>query len=453
MLKNSELIDIFNAALAAVDPYRAVFNAVRLEKNCLHLDSAIYDLSKYKRIVVTGAGKATARMAMAIETLLGERISAGLVIVKESHRADLKIIRQLEAAHPLPNQAGMDGTHQILEMAQLADEETLFICLFSGGASALLVAPVAGVTLADKQVATSLLQKAGANIGELNAVRKHLSAVKGGRLAQAAFPAQIVTLILSDVIGDPLDVIASGPTAQDGSTFAEAWAVLEKYRLQGKIPPRVARHIQQGMAGEVSETVKQDDACLPKVHNIIVGNILLALHAAKEKATQLGMQTEIIQTDVQGEARAAARFLALTARSALTWAARTALGRMQPQERRCLLSGGETTVSVTGSGMGGRNQELALAFALEIEGLAGVSLLSAGTDGSDGPNDAAGALVNGSTAAQARRLGIEPAQYLADNDAYHFFRQFDAGSGEHTHLITGPTGTNVMDIQIMLLEE
>lgn len=445
MTKNSELIDIFNAALAAVDPYRAVLKAARLERNCLHIAGAVYDLETFQRIVVVGAGKATSRMAMAIEKLLGARISAGLIIVKDGHKAQLDIIRQLEASHPVPNQAGVDGTQEILHMAQLADEDTLFICLISGGASALLVAPADGVTLADKQEVTSLLLNSGASIEELNAVRKHLSAVKGGRLAQAAFPARIVTLILSDVIGDRLDVIASGPTAQDGATFAEAWAVLERYRLQQKIPLRVVHHLQQGMAGKVNETVKSGDACLRKINNVIVGGISLALDAAKEKSQQLGIDAEIINAALQGEARDAAGFLAQTARSTLS--------KMQADERRCLLSGGETTVTVTGTGMGGRNQELALAFAIEIEGQHGISLLSAGTDGSDGPNDAAGAMVNGNTAAQARPLGMEPVQYLADNDSYHFFQKFDVCSGAQTHLITGPTGTNVMDIQIMLLDK
>ena len=440
-----ELTDIFNAALAAVDPYRAVLNAVRLERNTLHIADAEYALDAYTRIVVVGAGKATARMAMAIEALLVGRISAGLIIVKEGHQARLNIIRQMEASHPVPNQAGMEGTQQILELAKLADETTLFICLLSGGASALLLAPVAGVTLADKQELTRLLLKSGADIAELNTVRKHLSAVKGGRLAQAAFPAQIVTLVLSDVIGDRLDVIASGPTAEDHATFADAWAVIEKYQLQHKIPQRVAHHLQQGIAGKVPETVKSGDACLLNVQTVVVGNLRLALEAAKEKAGQLGIHAKIISTDLQGEACAAARTLAQTARATL--------GRMQLHERRCLLSGGETTVTVTGSGVGGRNQELALAFALEIDGLAGVSLLSAGTDGSDGANDAAGALVDGSTAASARQLGMEPLQYLAENDSYYFFQQFDACSGEHAHFITGPTGTNVMDLQILLLEK
>jgi len=384
-------------------------------------------------------------MALAIEKLLGSRLSAGLIVVKEGHTVPLRIIRQIEAAHPVPDQAGVKGTQKILQMAQAADAQTLFICLISGGASALLVAPVADVTLADKQAVTGLLLKAGANIEELNTVRKHLSMVKGGKLAQAAFPAQVVTLILSDVIGDRLDVIASGPTAPDTSTFADAWAVLEKYKLHQQMPPRVVHHLQQGMAGKKSETVKQGDACMHNVRNVIVGGLGLALHAAKEKSQQLGIRAEIIKTDLQGEARDAAHFLAQ--------AARATLSRMQAHEQYCLLSGGETTVTVQGSGMGGRNQELALAFAINIESLHGVSLLSAGTDGSDGPNDAAGALINGKTATRARQLGFDPALYLANNDSYHFFQKFDASSGEHTHFVTGPTGTNVMDMQIMLLQK
>jgi glycerate 2-kinase len=445
MFKNRELIDIFNAALVAVDPRQAVLNAARLEQNCLHIADTRYDLELFQRIVIVGAGKASARMAMAVESLLGTCISAGLIIVKEGHAAPLNIIRQIEASHPVPNQAGVDGTQEIIRMAKRADEKTLIICLISGGASALLVAPAEGLTLADKQEVTSLLLKAGAAIDELNAVRKHLSGVKGGRLAQLAFPAHMVTLILSDVIGDRLDVIASGPTAPDVATFADAWAVIEKYQLQTKIPQRVLEYLQQGMAGRVKETVKNNDPCLLKVQNVIVGGIGVALEAAKEKSLQLGIRAEIIKADLQGEARDAAIFLAQIARATL--------GKMQAHERCCLLSGGETTVTVNGEGMGGRNQELALSFALEIAGLEGVSLLSAGTDGSDGPNDAAGAIVNGSIAAKALQLGSDPLQYLANNDSYHFFQKFDASSGEHTHLITGPTGTNVMDVQVILLDK
>jgi glycerate 2-kinase len=437
------LASIFNAALAAVDPYNAVLKTASVEHDHLQVAGAKYDLASFNRIIVVGAGKATARMALAVESLLGNRIAAGLIVVKEEHTAPLKIIEQVEAAHPVPNEAGIAGAQRILHLVRGADEKTLVICLLSGGASALLVAPVAGVTLQDKQEATRLLLNAGASITELNAVRKHLSMVKGGRLAQAAYPAQLVTLILSDVIGDPPAVIASGPTSPDNSTFAEAWAVIAKYGLQQKLPPHVADYLQRGIAAKVPETVKENDPCLGKTRNVIIAGIRQALDAAKAMAVQLGFSAKIISNTLQGEARDAAHFLA--------HAARTELDAMQANERRCLLCGGETTVTVRGNGKGGRNQEFALVFALEIEGLRGVALLSAGTDGTDGPTDAAGAMVDGNTASRARELGIDPLRYLGNNDSYAFFQQLDTASGSHSHFKTEPTGTNVMDIQIALL--
>jgi len=439
------LMDIFNAALAAVDPYNAVLGAVRVDGGQLHLAGAKYDLSAFERIVVVGAGKATARMALAIESLLGTKVSAGIIVVKDGHTAPLSIIQQVESSHPVPGEAGVSGTVHILDMARAADEKTLFICLISGGASALLVAPVAWVTLHDKQESTRLLLNAGASINELNAVRKHLSGVKGGRLAQEAYPAQVVTLVVSDVIGDPLDVVASGPTAPDNSTFAEAWAVIAKYGLQEKLPAHAAEHLQRGIAGQAAETVKKNDPCWNNTRNVIVASIRQAMAAAQEKSAQLGFSTKIISETLQGEARDAARFLAR--------AARAELAAMQPDERRCLLCGGETTVTVRGTGMGGRNQELALAFALDIEGCHGIHLLSAGTDGTDGPNDAAGAMVDGGTAARARNLGMDPVSYLDNNDSYSFFQQLDAVTGTHSHFKSGATGTNVMDIQIVLLHK
>lgn len=437
------LLDIFNAALAAADPYNAVLKAAWVEHKQLHVAGMQYDLAAYDCIIVVGAGKATSRMALAIESLLGGKITAGLIVVKDGHTAPLSIVEQIEAAHPVPNEAGIAGAQRILQLVRAADEKTLVICLISGGASALLVAPVKGITLQDKQEATRLLLNAGASISELNAVRKHLSSVKGGRLAQAAWPAQMVTLILSDVIGDPPDVIASGPTAPDNSTFAEAWAVIEKFGLQEKLPPRVADYLQRGISGQVPETVKENDRCLDKTRNVIIAGIRQALTAATEKAGQLGFSSRMISDKLQGDARDAARFLAQ--------AARAEMAGMKPNERRCLLCGGETTVTVRGTGKGGRNQEFALAFALEIEGCQGVSLLSAGTDGTDGPTDAAGAMVDGNITSRARGLGIDPFRYLGNNDAYTFFQQFDAASGAHCHFKTGPTGTNVMDIQIVQL--
>ena len=420
-------------------------NAASIEHAKLLVAGAAYDLASFERIIVVGAGKATARMALAVESLLGKRITAGLIVVKDGHTAPLQIIEQVEAAHPVPNEAGIAGARRILEMLRGADEKTLVICLLSGGASALMLSPVEGVTLQDKQETTRLLLNAGATINELNAVRKHLSAVKGGRLAQAAFPAQLVTLIVSDVIGDPLDVIASGPTSPDNSTFTGAWAVIDKFALQQKLPPRVAEYLRRGIAAQVPETVKANDPCLAKTHNAIVAGIRQALAAALERSTQLGYHSRTISDTLHGEAGDAARLLAQ--------AAGGELAAMKLDERHCLLYGGETTVTVRGNGKGGRNQELALVFAVAIDGLQGVAMLSAGTDGTDGPTDAAGAMVDGGTIAQAKKLGIDPQRYLANNDSYAFFQQLDSASGSHCHFKTGPTGTNVMDIQIVLLDK
>jgi hydroxypyruvate reductase len=441
---------IFDAALGAVDPYNAVINAVSVEGDELHVDGKTYDLASFRRIIVVGAGKATARMALAVEFLLADRIDSGLIVVKDGHTAPLKTVEQVEASHPVPNDAGVAGTQRILDLVRSADRETLVICLLSGGASALLVAPVEGVTLSDKQETTRLLLNAGASIYELNTVRKHLSLVKGGRLAQIVFPAQMLTLIVSDVIGDRLDVIASGPTSPDPSTFTEARAIVAKFGLQQRLPERVSDYILQGISGQIPETVKPNDLRLTDTRNVIVANIRQALGAAAERASQLGFETRTISDTLQGEARDAAHFLAM--------AAHTELERMKAGERHCLLSGGETTVTVHGNGKGGRNQEMALAFALEIEnwtvqntGVGRVAMLSAGTDGTDGPTDAAGAMVDWETIRQAKNMEIDPLNYLVLNDSYEFFRQFDAVSGAHSHLKTGPTGTNVMDIQIVLL--
>lgn len=440
---NYYLTDIFNAGLMAADPYNAVLKAVIIEHEKLHIAGLSYDLAAFKRIVVIGAGKATARMALAIESLLDSRIHAGLIIVKAGQTEPLRIIEQIESSHPVPGECGVRGTVRVLEMAYAADEDTLVICLLSGGASALLVSPVTGLTLQDKQETTHLLLTAGASISELNTVRKHLSAVKGGRLAQAVYPAQLITLILSDVIGDPLDVIASGPTAADNSTFTDAWMVILKYGLLERLPSTVSNYLQRGMAGKELETIQQNSPCLARTHNLIIANIHQALLAAQEKSGQLGFPPRMVSDSLQGEARVAAQQMANIVRAELA--------KMKENERCCLLFGGETTVTVTGTGKGGRNQELTLAFALEIEGLHGVAFLSAGTDGTDGPTDAAGAMVDGSTAAIARSLGIDPLSYLDNNDSYTFFQQLDAAAGGYCHFKTGPTGTNVMDIQIVLL--
>ncbi len=437
-------MELFSSALAAADPYRAVNKAFRVENNVLLVGGGEYNLDLFDRVMVVGAGKAAASMARAVESVLGEKIDQGILVVKYGHAGKLAAIEQVEAGHPIPDHAGILGTQRILELVRRADEKTLVICLLSGGGSSLLVAPLPGLTLEQKQKTTELLLKSGATIDELNAVRKHLSAVKGGRLAQLALPATVVTLILSDVIGDRPDVIASGPTTADSSTFAGAVQVIERCQVKPALPPGVALFLERGKAGREPETVKSGDACFLKTRNVIIGSLAQALAAAREKAMSLGWDTEVITAELQGEAREAARLLA---RKALQ--TRDDLG---PGERRCLLSGGETTVTVMGNGKGGRNQELALAFAIEIAGMDGVTLLSAGTDGTDGPTDAAGAIVDGSTARKARELGVHPEVYLENNDSYTFFERFDSHSNEKRHLMTGPTGTNVMDIQIILIE-
>jgi glycerate 2-kinase len=437
-------MEMYNAALTAVDPYTAVTRAVRIENDYFYAAGARYELDAYSRILVVGAGKATARMALAMEDALGERIAEGLIIVKKGHTAELRAVKQIEAGHPLPDEAGVQGTQRILELVQRADAKTLVICLLSGGGSSLLVAPLPGVTLEDKQRTTELLLRAGATIDELNAVRKHLSAVKGGRLAQIAHPATVVTLVLSDVIGDRIEVIASGPTASDTSTFADAATVIEKYGLKTAVPSQVISFLERGKAGQEPETVKSGDVCFLSTRNVIVGSLAQALAAAREKAASLGWRAEVVTAELQGEAREAARLLA---RKALQ--TRDELG---PGERHCLLYGGETTVTVKGNGKGGRNQELALAFAVEIAGMSGITLLSAGTDGTDGPTDATGAVVDGSVVNRSREFGIHPEVYLGNNDSYTFFERLDSRTDEKHHLKTGPTGTNVMDIQIILIE-
>ena len=292
-IHQEQLRELFNAGLTAVDPYRAVTRALRIENGILTAGGSVYDLNGFDRVLVVGAGKAAAAMAAAVESILGGRIDRGAVVVKYGHGGKLSTIEQVEAAHPVPDNAGVQGTQRILELVRHADEKTLVICLLSGGGSALLVAPLPGITLEDKQRTTELLLRAGATIDELNAVRKHLSAVKGGRLAQIACPATVVTLILSDVIGDRLDVIASGPTASDSSTFSDASQVIEKYGLKTAIPPQVASFLERGMAGQEPETVKSGDACFLRTRNVIVGSSAQALAAAREKAAALGWRPEV----------------------------------------------------------------------------------------------------------------------------------------------------------------
>jgi glycerate-2-kinase len=435
MMKTDELLSIFKAGIDAVNPYRLILQSLKINGNILNIGNISYDLNQFNNILIIGAGKATAPMAQAVENILGDRISKGFIVVKYGHTSPLKKIKQLEAGHPLPDEAGVKGTEEIIRLVRGADEKTLIICLLSGGGSSLLVSPADGITLNDKIETTRLLLSAGADIEELNTVRKHLSKIKGGRLSEISYPATLVTLILSDVIGDRLDVIASGPTVPDDTTFKDAMDVIEKYNLLDRLPENVIRLLNRGLRGEIKDTSKKG---FEKSRVFIIGSLKYALTAAREKALSIGYDTEIITSELQGEARDVGRWLAEKAKGL--------------KRSRCFISGGETTVTVKGKGVGGRNQELALSFALEIEGIEGIMMLSAGTDGTDGPTDSAGAIVDGETVIKAKKLGLDPNAYLKDNDTYNFFKRLDSLSGEKHQVIRGPTGTNVMDMQIIIVE-
>ena len=427
MFYQNILEELFWAGIEAVNPYKAV-------KETLKEYQA--EIRRYKDIIVIGFGKAICPMAKAVEEEL--EIKEGLVITKYKHGQPLKKIKIVEAGHPVPDENGVRGTEEILNIVKTyAKEDTLILCLISGGGSALFVAPYQGITLKEKQVVTQLLLKAGADIYELNAVRKHLSKVKGGRLAEKIYPARLIAFILSDVIGDRLDVIASGPTAPDETTYQEAWSVLERFNLLKSISPKVLNLLEKGKKGLIPETLKAEHPAFKKVTNIIVGSNRKALEAIKKAALKQGFEAEVISAEIQGEAKEVAKQLAKLAIERQTQLCDKPI---------CLISGGETTVTVKGNGLGGRNMELALSFALEIAGKKGISLLSAGSDGTDGPTDAAGAIVDGETIIKAQRMGINPEAYLENNDSYHFFKKVGG------LFVTGPTGTNVMDVQIMVID-
>jgi hydroxypyruvate reductase len=432
---SKQSLRIFRAALKAANPAEAVARHVRLRRGTLSVDGRRYRLDSFRKIHMIGAGKASAPMAAAIERLLGRRIHTGLINVKYGETTRLRRVQLNACGHPMPDSNGVAGAERIAQIARDAAEDDLLICLISGGASALLPLPLPPITLAEEQETTRLLLHCGANIHEFNCVRKHISQLKGGQLARLAFPARMVTLILSDVIGDDLDVIGSGPTVPDRTTCADARAVLTKYGLLEAVP----RQVRQLLTGAAPETPKPSDPVFERVQNVMVGSNRQAVDAAAKQARQLGFHTIVLSTFVEGETRDVARVHAAIVKEILT------SGR--PVKRpACVISGGETTVTIRGTGLGGRNQEFALAAAIDIAGLENVVILSAGTDGSDGPTDAAGALADGATLTRAGRLGLNAAQFLANNDSYHFFEPLG------DLIKTGPTGTNVMDVRVLLVK-
>jgi hydroxypyruvate reductase len=429
---------IFQAGLKAVDPVEAVKRHVQVIAEALRVGEQRYDLPQLQRIFIIGMGKAGASMALAIEGLLGDRITEGIVNVKYGHVAPLSRITINEAGHPVPDEVGLRGTQQIIQLLEQTTETDLVICLISGGGSALLPSPAEGLSLEDKQRMTKLLLECGATIHEINAIRKHISQVKGGRLARLAYPSTLISLVLSDVIGDKLDAIASGPTVPDSTTFEDCLRVLDKYQLRTRTPKGVLDILERGAQGLIPDTPKAHDPAFQQTQNLIIGSNLLALHAAKKKAEQLGYQTLVLSSSIEGETREVAKVHAAIAKEILN----SGLPIGQPA---CVISGGETTVTIKGTGLGGRNQEFVLSAAIEIAGLDGVVVLSAGTDGTDGPTEAAGAIADGATVQRARELGMDPPSYLQNNDSYHFFQPLG------DLLITGPTNTNVMDLRLVLV--
>ncbi|MFP5221697.1 MAG: glycerate kinase [Acidobacteriota bacterium] len=449
-----DLETIFTAALHRIDPYKMITNHVRLEGDVLVVDMEDevrrVDLTPFSRILVLGGGKASARMARAFEELLGDRITAGLVVVKYGHTDALTRIEQAESGHPMPDQNGVDGARKLAALAESADEKTLIITCISGGGSALMPAPLTCVvdgetielTLADKQETTKALLACGADIREINCLRKHLSMLKGGRFLKLMAPARSLNFILSDVVGDCLQTIASGITSADEGTFAEAMDIVRKYDIADKLPRNVLKILTRGEEGAVEETVKPGDPVLALADNILIGTNQAALMAACDKARELGYNVAPLTCLLTGEAREAAKFQAGIAKDVRK-------SGMLVAKPACVLLGGETVVTLVGEGKGGRNQEMALAFLAEMDKDAesgrNIYYLSASTDGSDGPTDAAGAFATPELLEKARKMGLSMAKALADNDSYHFF---EALGGLYK---TGPTMTNVCDLHMIMV--
>jgi glycerate 2-kinase len=421
---------IWRAALAAGDVAPLLRRHLRLDGPTLSAGSLRLDLDRVARVLVLGAGKAGSAMARSVEAILGGRVTAGFVVVKDGYRLPTARVEIAEAGHPVPDDRGLAAAARLLELASGATAEDLVVFLVSGGGSALTPAPAAPVTLAEKQAVTRLLLGAGATINELNAVRKHLSRLKGGLLARAAAPATVLTVVLSDVIGDPLDVIASGPTAPDPTTYADALAVLERRGVLDPAPRAVVERLRAGAAGRVAETPKPGDPAFERVASLVVGNNALVVEAAAAEAERQGYRPHVLTRALQGEARDVARDLVARARAL--------------PARSALVAGGETTVTVRGGGHGGRCQEFALAAALALGADESLVVLAAGTDGTDGPTDAAGGLVDGATLTRGRAAGADAARALADNDAHAFLTAAGAC------VVTGPTNTNLLDLYLIV---
>jgi glycerate 2-kinase len=425
--------NIFRAGVAAVLPDHLIRSQLRVEGDVLTVGGDSYVLSAYRHIYVLGAGKASALMALEIEKMLPSRITDGYVVTKYGHGCTLQHITCTEAAHPVPDENSLTAALEILKIARKAQAGDLVLCLISGGASSLMADTPDNINLADLRAANELLVTSGASISEINTIRKHLSEVKGGQLARAIHPATCISLILSDVVGDYPEVIASGPTAPDSTTFNDAYSVLKHYQLDVRMPESVLRRINSGKAGLIAETPDAGNSCFSLTYNYIIGNNRIALEASADYARRCGLKVSVITDSLHDDYRnVAEQLLAETEK------------HTKHSGAGCLLFGGEPTVKVTAKGLGGRNQHLALYLATQLNNRPGITILCAGSDGTDGPTDAAGAVVDAQTLRDAERKGVDAAISLRNADSYHFFSTCGG------HIVTGNTKTNVMDIILII---
>ena len=431
-------LNSLEAAVSAADPKQIIKARLHVENSKLRIDARTFDLDQFKHVYVVGGGKASGQMAEALEQLLGKHITKGIVNVIRGDKSKTAKIKLHEASHPVPDETGVKGTQAMLEMAEQAEKDDLVICLISGGGSSLMPMPRGDIEISDKRAITNALLRCGATINEINTVRKHISDFKGGWLAKRAYPAAVLNLILSDVVGDPLDFIASGPAVPDSTTFSDAVKVLENHRLWDTAPESVRRVLSEGKRGAIPETPKADDKAFKKVHNIVVGNNRFASQAAKDFLSTAGLNTLLLTATLEGEARQVGTVFVAMAREV------SISGNPVPKPAG-IVAGGETTVTVTGKGLGGRNQEIPLAAALKVGDLDGVVVASLSTDGIDGPTDAAGAIVDGRTLSRAAEAELVPEKFLVDNDSYHFFSKLG------DLIFTGATGTNVNDVSIIIV--
>jgi glycerate 2-kinase len=437
----AEAAKIWTAAVYAVDPISAVRKVIRRKGNLLQVNRRRYDLSHGRNLWVLGAGKAAASMGKAVEDVLGRYLTGGVLATKYGHGLALRKLEVIEAAHPLPDANSLAAAARIIDFAKnrIAPGD-LVLCLLSGGASPLLVSPAQGIHLEDNLTCTQLLQNSGADIHELNAVRKHLSTIKGGGLARLLAPTRVVTLILSDVVGDEVDTIASGPMSPDSTTFGDCLEIFGKYRLMDRIPPAVKQRLELGAAGKIEETPKEGDPAFRNTATVMVGSNAQACTAAAQAAKRLGYHVCVLTSRLEGDNGEAARFH-------MNVASEIVFQNRPLRRPACIISGGETTVKITGLGKGGRNQDFALHCVRQLARLSAPCLVaSMGTDGTDGPTEAAGAVADNTTLIRSMKYGTHfLSESLINNDSYTFFKQLG------DLIVTGPTRTNVMDLHIILV--